>query len=220
MFFPLERVRITALGSLCSAQWAGPLGDLRIVAAGAEQSRACHVPKFPNPGTGLRVLKARTVMATNSENENSSSGNKSSTKKSGTKNGRSTTGNASSKGSSTALPVPSWATMVASLVGVGVALGFGLFATRSRWMPYAEDVNERLHDRWEHRGDHDRHYGIEHDADDFDADDDSDWSDHGVTTAVICPLLSGPKYLLFWIEKEIGNAVQEAQAGRDHWQAA
>lgn len=37
---------------------------------------------------------------------------------------------------------------------------------------------------------------------------------------VICPLLSGPKYLLFWIMKELGNAVQEAQAGRDHRQAA
>lgn len=37
---------------------------------------------------------------------------------------------------------------------------------------------------------------------------------------VICPLLSGPRYLLFWMMKEIGNAVQEAQAGGDHRQAA
>jgi hypothetical protein len=44
---------------------------------------------------------------------------------------------------------PYWATTVASLVGVGVALGFGLFATRRRWMPYAEDWNEYLHDQWD-----------------------------------------------------------------------
>jgi hypothetical protein len=36
---------------------------------------------------------------------------------------------------------------------------------------------------------------------------------------VICPLLSGPKSLLFWTTKELGNG-QEAQAGRDHRQAA
>ncbi len=41
-----------------------------------------------------------------------------------------------------------------------------------------------------------------------------------IKATVICPLLSGPKYLLFWIMKEIGNAVQEAQAGGDHRQAA
>jgi hypothetical protein len=45
---------------------------------------------------------------------------------------------------------PYWATTVASLVGVGVALGFGLFATRRRWMPYAEDWNEYLHDQWDY----------------------------------------------------------------------
>jgi hypothetical protein len=37
---------------------------------------------------------------------------------------------------------------------------------------------------------------------------------------LICPHLSGPKSLLFWIMKEIGNAVQEAQAGGDYRQAA
>ncbi|GLI99893.1 hypothetical protein Sbs19_37110 [Sphingobium sp. BS19] len=36
---------------------------------------------------------------------------------------------------------------------------------------------------------------------------------------VICPLLSGPESLLFWIMKEFGNG-QEAQAGRDYRQAA
>jgi hypothetical protein len=32
---------------------------------------------------------------------------------------------------------------------------------------------------------------------------------------MICPLLSGPKSLLFWTTKEFGNG-QEAQAGGDH----
>ena len=36
---------------------------------------------------------------------------------------------------------------------------------------------------------------------------------------VICLLLSGPKSMLFWIMKEIGNAIEEAQAGGDYWQA-
>ena len=37
---------------------------------------------------------------------------------------------------------------------------------------------------------------------------------------VICPLLSGPKSMLFWVMKEIGNGLEEAQAGGDYWQAA
>jgi hypothetical protein len=45
--------------------------------------------------------------------------------------------------------MPSMTATVASLVGAGVALGFGLFATRNRWMPYAEDMNDRIHDRWD-----------------------------------------------------------------------
>ena len=36
---------------------------------------------------------------------------------------------------------------------------------------------------------------------------------------LICPLQSGPKAWLFWILKEFGNG-QEAQAGKDYWQAA
>ena len=57
-----------------------------------------------------------------------------------------------------------WPTTVASLVGVGVALGFGLFASRRRWMPYAGDVNHYLHDKW---NDFSRSA-----ASDFDEDDD------------------------------------------------
>ena len=37
---------------------------------------------------------------------------------------------------------------------------------------------------------------------------------------VICPLLSGPKLMIFWITKETWNAEQEASPGRDYRQAA
>ena len=37
---------------------------------------------------------------------------------------------------------------------------------------------------------------------------------------VICPLLSGPKLMIFWTTKEIRNAEQEASPGRDYRQAA
>ena len=37
---------------------------------------------------------------------------------------------------------------------------------------------------------------------------------------LICPLLSGPKLMIFWTTKEIRNAEQEASPGRDYWQAA
>lgn len=56
-----------------------------------------------------------------------------------------------------------WPTTVASLVGVGVALGFGLFASRRRWMPYADDVNHYLHDKW---NDFSRSAGDDSDDDD------------------------------------------------------
>ena len=36
------------------------------------------------------------------------------------------------------LEVPSWATTVASIVGVSAAIGIGLFATRKQWLPQAE----------------------------------------------------------------------------------
>ncbi len=37
---------------------------------------------------------------------------------------------------------------------------------------------------------------------------------------LICPLLSGPKSMLFWVMKETGNAIEEAQTGGDYRQAA
>jgi hypothetical protein len=39
-------------------------------------------------------------------------------------------------------------------------------------------------------------------------------------TLLICPLLSGPKSMLFWIMKEVLNAIEKAQAGGDYRQAA
>ena len=39
-------------------------------------------------------------------------------------------------------------------------------------------------------------------------------------SAVICPLLSGPKLMIFWITKETRNAEQETSPGRDYRQAA
>ena len=41
-----------------------------------------------------------------------------------------------------------------------------------------------------------------------------------LTVEVICPLLSGPKLMIFWMTKEIWNAEQEASPGRDYRQAA
>ncbi len=37
---------------------------------------------------------------------------------------------------------------------------------------------------------------------------------------VSCPRLSGPSTMIVWIMKGTTNAEQEAQAGRDYWQAA
>ena len=38
--------------------------------------------------------------------------------------------------------------MVASLVGAGIALGVGLYASRRSWMPMMESLNEQLHEQW------------------------------------------------------------------------
>ncbi|SBV33191.1 protein of unknown function [uncultured Sphingopyxis sp.] len=47
------------------------------------------------------------------------------------------------------------------------------------------------------------------------------WSDNvGMLVPLICPLLSGPKLMIFWITKEIMNAEQEASPGRDYREAA
>src|SRR3546814_13980470 len=40
-----------------------------------------------------------------------------------------------------------------------------------------------------------------------------------IPVLLICPLLSGPKLMIFWITKETRNAEQEASPGRDYRQA-
>src|SRR3546814_13146259 len=41
-----------------------------------------------------------------------------------------------------------------------------------------------------------------------------------IPVLLICPLLSGPKLMIFWITKETRNAEHEASPGRDYRQAA
>ena len=45
-------------------------------------------------------------------------------------------------GRSSAYAVPSWLGAVASVIGVGVAIGAGLYATRDQWMPKADKWKE------------------------------------------------------------------------------
>ena len=42
----------------------------------------------------------------------------------------------------------------------------------------------------------------------------------GSSWQLICPLLGGPKSMLFWTRKEKTNAIQETHAGGDYRQAA
>jgi hypothetical protein len=41
-----------------------------------------------------------------------------------------------------------------------------------------------------------------------------------MSVVVICPRLSVPETMIVWTTKGTMNAEQEAQAGRDYWQAA
>lgn len=45
--------------------------------------------------------------------------------------------------------MPSVSPTLASLVGAGVAIGIGLYATRRSWMPIAEDLNKQIQGRWD-----------------------------------------------------------------------
>lgn len=64
--------------------------------------------------------------------------------------------------------VPTWATALASVVSVGVAVGVGLFATRKQWLPQAEEWGEQLQEKFQDR------FGRAQNDDDRFADDD-DW---------------------------------------------
>jgi hypothetical protein len=45
-------------------------------------------------------------------------------------------------------------------------------------------------------------------------------ADNRLAEKVICPLLGGPKSMLFWTRKEKTNAIQETHVGGDYRQAA
>jgi hypothetical protein len=71
--------------------------------------------------------------------------------------------------------MPAWATTLASVVGVGVAVGVGLFATRRQWLPQAEEWGDQLQERFG-RG--------QNDDDEFYGEDDSDdWEGGNATNA-------------------------------------
>lgn len=124
-----------------------------------------------------------------SSDSTSSSTNKSSRSRTGKTGGRSTSsstkrsasrsngskrsagnrgGNRRSGGNSSSYTnlIPYLSSTAASLIGAGIAIGIGLFATRRQWMPYTEEFNDYLHDRWENLS--------SSSDDDFDDDDDFD----------------------------------------------
>jgi hypothetical protein len=111
-----------------------------------------------------------------SGSRSASTGNRGSSRSSASSNGR-------GRQDGLTLGAVQLSTAVASLIGVGVALGVGLFATRRRWLPYADDVNAYLHDRWSHDG-QDR-YSDYSDSDDLStaASDDDEWSASPSTTS-------------------------------------
>lgn len=69
--------------------------------------------------------------------------------------------------------IPGWAATVASVVGVGVAIGAGLFATRRQWMPQAERWGDQIATRFRHEEDENEFYGDSI----ADRDDEENWDD-------------------------------------------
>ncbi len=43
--------------------------------------------------------------------------------------------------------VPAWAKSIGSVVGVSIAVGWGLFATRSQWLPLARDLTDQVRNK-------------------------------------------------------------------------
>lgn len=73
--------------------------------------------------------------------------------------------------------IPGWAATIASMVGVGVAVGVGLYATRRQWLPKAESWGEELNDRFTDLRDKYRgHASNDHDDYDFADDADGNWN--------------------------------------------
>lgn len=71
--------------------------------------------------------------------------------------------------------IPGWAATIASVVGVGVAVGVGLYATRRQWLPAAEQWGESLNGKVNDlRDKYGHHASNDHRDDDIDADE---WDD-------------------------------------------
>lgn len=68
--------------------------------------------------------------------------------------------------------VPAWAATIASIVGVGVAVGAGLYATRRQWLPQAERWGDQIASRFRTE-DEDDFYGDSI----ADRDDDEIWEE-------------------------------------------
>lgn len=71
--------------------------------------------------------------------------------------------------------IPGWTATVASIVGAGIAVGVGLYATRRQWLPKAgqwgEDLNDRFHDLRDRYASNDIDDDKWSDEQDFRADD-------------------------------------------------
>lgn len=88
------------------------------------------------PSTSAKAQPARKPSA-NGSAKKTHSANTGKAKRSPTKTGR-------SYGNRHIPQVPSWLATVASVVGVGVAVGAGLYATRRQWMSKAEEWRDNF----------------------------------------------------------------------------
>lgn len=99
-------------------------------------------------------------------------------RRAGANNSRSRTANYARAIRNRAHDVPTWVATLASVVGVGVAVGAGLFATRNQWMPkareWADDFNAAYADDETDRDNFDQTRGAGRDAM---RDDPGEWDD-------------------------------------------
>lgn len=74
--------------------------------------------------------------------------------------------------------IPAWTATIASIVGVGVAVGAGLYATRRQWLPQAERWGDQISSRFRNDGSDEDFYGDSL----ADRDDDGrDWEDDKIS---------------------------------------
>lgn len=120
-----------------------------------------------NTGNNGGSSKSARSRAGKAGGKSTSSAKRSAARSNGSKRSSSNRGGnrrSASNGSNNLIPYLS--STAASLIGAGIAIGIGLFATRRQWMPYTEEFNEYLHDRWENLS--------SSSDDDFDDDEDFD----------------------------------------------